>query len=120
MSTSTARAKVTFEERRQSAWDKLMDRYETDGIPACSGEFKIDFLTAIMMTADAITHETGKHCKLGWLHVDDLIDREVYPGITISKRGISYFLMYEDSEVMTNFIEDYLLLNKRNVGGVFL
>ncbi len=104
--------KVSFKERRQRAWDKLMDRYETEGIPACGGEFRIDFLTAIIMTAQAITNETRRRCKLSWLRADDLIDREVYPGITIDKRGSSYFLVYENSVGMIDFMEDYLLLNK--------
>ncbi len=113
MVTSKTKVKVTFSERMQRSWDKLIDRYEEEGIPACGGEFKIDFLTAIIMTAQAIRNETGRTCKVGWLRADDLIDREVYPGVFVDKRGISYYLVYENSEIMTEFIEDYLLLNKR-------
>ena len=117
MVKSKIKSNLTFEERRQTAWDQIMERYEEEGIPVCSGEFKINYFTAVMMTAQAITHDTGTYCKLSWVHVEDLIDREVYPGIFIDKRGPSYYLMYEDCEIMTKFIEDYLLLNKRNVGG---
>jgi hypothetical protein len=98
--------KVPYEERRQAAFDLLNETYE-EGIPLCPGEFRINHLIATMMARSAFREEYGPLApKRIHIPADELPGTEVHPGIFIVRHEKArYFLRYENSAVMEEFIQ---------------